>query len=157
MEAPSGRVSMYAAQNARMALSLNFRVGDCDRGDQTGEQGDRLAVAEVVLLGDQIAGCGAEGEREQDGGPVERLTLGGVNRVDRQRLLARVPNAEGRQHQDGEDDRAGCERDVEVLDHVVGDQRANDAEQHHGHPVDGGDVLGCLELRDQRHDAGSNP
>jgi len=46
----------------------------------------------------------AEREGEQDGQPVEGLSPVGEDRVDRQGVLARIPEGEGCDQGDGEED-----------------------------------------------------
>jgi membrane protein DedA with SNARE-associated domain/membrane-associated phospholipid phosphatase len=54
------------------------------RGDETGEQQRRHPVAQVELLGHQVAGGGAEGEGEENGQPVEGFPPRCEDRVDRE-------------------------------------------------------------------------
>ena len=136
IEAPSGRVSTYAAQKAKMALRLNFLYARAMTAMSPANKATDLPYPRLYFSATRSPAAGAESEREQDGRPIEGFTLGGVNRVDRKCLFARIPDAERDEHQGAEDDGAGRQRHVEVLDHVVGDQRADDAQQHdHGNPV----------------------
>src|SRR4051794_27354319 len=75
-------------------VELERIVGDRDQRDDAAEDGDRRAVADRELLGDQVAGGGAEGEREQDGQPVEPFAAAGEDRLDRERALEAPPDGE---------------------------------------------------------------
>ena len=90
-------------------------VRDPDRADRRREQDERDEVAEVQPLGGQVARRGTEGEREQDGEPVEALAPRRVDRVDRQRPLARVPDGERDRERDREHDRRDHERHAHVV------------------------------------------
>jgi hypothetical protein len=59
-------------------------VGDGDNRDRPGEDPDRGQEAEFELLGDEVAGRGAEGEGKEDRQPVEGLAAGGDDRMDRE-------------------------------------------------------------------------
>ena len=61
------------ARTPSTALTPEAPGGDGDGGDQRGEEQRRSASSRAELLGDQVAGGGAEREGEQDRQPVERL------------------------------------------------------------------------------------
>ena len=129
--------------------------GDRDDADEPRAQQAGLEVADAQALGDQVADGGAQREGDQDREPVERLTAAGVDRVDRQGLLARVPGQEHQAQQHGEDDRAHLQRHPEVVGEVVREERAEDADQHHRQPVDRRDVAAQPDLeredREEHH------
>ena len=143
---------MYAIQKAATAFEPEAVVGDGDGRDQAGEDQRRDQVAEVEPLGGEVAGGGAEREGEEDREPVEGFAAGRVDRVDREGSLARVPGCEDERERDAEDDRGRHERDAEVVGQVVGDLRADDADQDDPEPVDPGHVLPRPELEDERDD-----
>ena len=78
---------------------------DRDDDDRPGEDPEGCQVAEFELLGEEVAGRGAEGEGEQDRQPVEGLATGREDRVDRERSLDRVPAGEDRDQDRAERDR----------------------------------------------------
>ena len=123
-----------------------------DHHDRPGEDAERRQVAEFELLGEEVPGGGAEREGEEDGQPVEGLPAGGEDRVDRERSLDRVPACEDRDQDRAEEDRRRFQGDAVVVDQVVADQGADDADQDHGEPVDAGDVLLRPELEDEDAD-----
>jgi hypothetical protein len=57
-------------------------VGDGNSRDRDGEDPDRERIAEIQLLGEEIAGGGTEGEGEEDRQSVDGLAPGGEDRVD---------------------------------------------------------------------------
>jgi hypothetical protein len=67
-----------------------------DDEDRPGEDPQCRQVAEFELLGEEVAGRGAEGEGEEDRQPVERLAPAGDDGVDGERALAPVPGGEDR-------------------------------------------------------------
>jgi hypothetical protein len=125
-------------------------AGDRDHPDERGEQDRPEQVPESEALRDQVSGGRPECEGAQDRDPVEGLAPAGEDRVDRQRALAREPDAEGGRQQDAEDQGAEPQRDTEDIRQVVGDQGAHDADQHDHRPVDAGVVPSRRELGDQR-------
>ncbi len=132
-------------------------VGDGGHGDECGEEEGRAGVAEVEALGDEVAGRRAEGEGEEDGRPVEGLTAGGADRVDRQRVLDAIPTGERRRQRHHERRRGDLEADAEVVDQLVGEQGADHADGHHRHPVDGRHVAAGTELQRQHdHEEGGH-
>jgi hypothetical protein len=62
------------------------------------------------------------------------------------------PRGEDRREDDREGDRAGCQRHVVVVGHVVGDERAEDADDHHHRPVDARHVAAQPELDREQDD-----
>ena len=74
-------------------VQLEAVVRDRDDRDRGREEHERPRVADVQPLGGQVAGGGAEREGEEDGEPVEGLAARRVDRVDRQRPLARYQTA----------------------------------------------------------------
>ena len=68
-------------------VQLEAEVGDGDDRDRAGEDPGRGQVAEFELLGEEVAGRGAEGEGEEDRQPVEGLAPGGDDGVDREGAL----------------------------------------------------------------------
>src|SRR5207244_9801267 len=88
----------------RDGIECEAIVRDGHGGDQAGEDERRQPVPEVEALGGEIAGGCAEGEREENGEPVERLASRGEDGVDRERSLAREPRREGERDRDGERD-----------------------------------------------------
>jgi hypothetical protein len=72
--------------------------------------------------------------------------------VDRERFLDGVPGDEDDREAGRKDGRRRFERDAVVVGEVVADQRADDADQHDGEPVDPGDVAARAELEDERDD-----
>ena len=71
--------------------------------------------------------------------------------IDRVRSRAyQTPKTDGEQHR--EDRRADPQRDAARVGEVVGEQGADDADQHDGEPVDRRDVAPQPELDHQRRD-----
>ena len=132
-------------------VDLQDVVGEGDSRDDPAEDQDRQGVADAELLGDEIAGRGAEGEREEDRQPVEGLAARRHDRVDRQRAFHGVPDGEHAREDRGEDRRARREGHVVRVGHVVGDQRAEDADDHDHRPVHDRDIAPKTELDEQEH------
>ena len=132
-------------------VDLQDVVGEGDRRDDPAEDQDRQGVADAELLGDEIAGCGAEREREEDRQPVEGLAARRHDRVDRQRPLHGVPDGEHDREDHGEDRGARHERHALGVGHVVGDQRAEDADDDDHRPVHDRHIAPKTELHEQEH------
>jgi hypothetical protein len=106
-------------------------------------------VAQPEDLRHEVSGRRPERERDEDGEPVEGLASAGADRVDRQRALGLVPGDEHGREEHAEDDGADLERDTEVVGELVGDERAEHADERHRGPVAQRDVAVGRELRDQ--------
>src|SRR6185503_6410348 len=122
------------------------KVAEGEERDEAGEDERRLVVAELQALGREIAARGAEREGEEDGGPVERLAPRRVDGVDGERPFARVPGGEGEKEREPEGDRRRLEADSEIVDEVVGDERADDADEDDREPIGPGHVFAVAEL-----------
>ena len=72
--------------------------------------------------------------------------------MDRQRPLDGEPAGEDGRQDDREDDRARGQRHVVVVGHVVGDERAEHADDHHDRPVDARHVAAQPELGGEQDD-----
>ena len=127
-------------------------VTDSDGGDHPREHQRRERVADAEPLRGEVAGGGAESEREEHREPVERLASSAVDRVDRECPLARPPYGEDDGEHDREADRRDNQRDAEVVGQIVRDQRPDDADQDDGQPVDRRHVAPQPELGDERGD-----
>jgi hypothetical protein len=111
----------------------DLEVEAVDSGGQPVSLGQPLAVAEAVLLGDQIAGRRTEGEREHDRAPenASRLAVW-MEWMERVLSLAcQMPNVASI---NAANTILLVVRNLEVLDHVVRDEHADEAEQYHSHP-----------------------
>ena len=71
--------------------------------------------------------------------------------MDRQRALDRVPDPEHDGEDRRENRRARRQRHVVQVAHVVRDQRAEDADDHHHGPVGGREIPAQAELHEQQH------
>jgi len=69
--------------------------------------------------------------------------------VDRKRPFGSEPEQERQRQGDRERNRRIQQPNMEIVDQIVGDQRANDADQHHGQPVGGGNIFLLRKLPDQ--------
>ena len=70
----------------------------------------------------------------------------------RQGPLGCIPDAEGCDQGQSEADRCRHQRDAEVIDQIVGDQGADDADQHDRQPVGPRHIAFLTELQDKRPD-----
>jgi hypothetical protein len=104
------------------------------------------------LLGDEVAVRGAQGEGEQHREPIERFPPHGGDAVNRQRVLDQIPDHEHRDERHSEEGGRRLQWNSEVVGEVVGDQRADDADEDYRQPVHGGNVATQAELG-RHHDS----
>jgi hypothetical protein len=132
-------------------VDLQDVVREGDDPDGPAEDEDRQRVADVEPLGDQVAGRGAQREREEDRQPVEGLAARRHDRVDRERPFDGVPDGEHEREDAGEDRRARREGHVARVGQVVGDERAEHADHDDDRPVHDRHVSPETELDEQEH------
>ncbi|MBA7660911.1 hypothetical protein ES703_68917 [subsurface metagenome] len=131
-------------------VHLQPEIAECNNGDDCAVHQPGLQIAQVQAFSGEVSGGRAEGEGQQDSQPVKQFAPGGVDGMNGKRPFDQIPYGEGRREGDGEADAGGLLADAEVIDKVVGEQGADNADQNHDHPVDPGDISLLRKLHHQR-------
>src|SRR5258706_2980204 len=111
-------------------------IAEVDQGDRGCEHEGGERITERESLGEEITRGGAERECEENRRPVEQLSPERVDRVHGQRPLTHVPEYKHGDERSQEYERRRREADSQIVDEIVRDESADDADEHDHNPVD---------------------